>query len=167
MSLLAGTSGAEEQPLAVNFVAVTESLHTAGQPDATHLSGLGARGYGMVVNLAPPTSRGSIETEGRLVAAAGITYVNIPVDWQNPAYADFELFSDVLDHAAGRKVLVHCQMNMRASMFTFLYRVVRRKVPPAEAFQYVRQVWLPQDQWLSFGRMVLQKHNIDFEIPAE
>ena len=49
--------------------------------------------------------------------------MNIPVDWENPQEADFERFSTTLAGAGERRVLVHCQMNMRASMFTFLYRV--------------------------------------------
>lgn len=164
--IMPNISNAQEQPLAVNFVKVTDRLDTAGQPDSDHLSSLAEQGYGLVINLAPPASRGSIATEAGLVAGSGITYVNIPVDWQAPKLADFELFSGVMDQAGGRKVLVHCQMNMRASMFTFLYRVVHDTVPPAEAYRYVSQVWIPKDQWLDFGRMVLKKHHIEFDFPA-
>jgi len=163
--VMSNFSNAQDLDLAVNFVKVTDRLDTAGQPDAEHLGILAKQGYGLVVNLAPPGSRGSIDMEGSLVAGAGITYVNIPVDWQEPKYSDFELFSGVLGQAGDRKVLVHCQMNMRASMFTFLYRVVHDTVPPAEAYRFVSQVWSPRDQWLTFGRMVLKKHNIDFKFP--
>ena len=76
------------------------------------------------MNLAPPTNQGAVADEGKLVAEDGPTYVNIPVSWQQPTYEDFELFSAVMNGARDRKVLVHCQLNMRASAFTFLYRVV-------------------------------------------
>lgn len=151
--------------LAVNFVRVMDKLDTAGQPDREQLSRLAERGYGLVINLAPPDAHGSIETEGKLVAQAGITYVNIPVEWEQPQYSDFELFSGVLDQAGERKVLVHCMLNMRVSIFIFLYRVVHQMVPPAEAYRYVRKVWIPNDQWRAFGHMVLKKHNIDFDFP--
>ena len=75
--------------------------------------------------------------EGKLVAEDGPTYVNIPVSWQQPTYEDFELFSAVMNGARDRKVLVHCQLNMRASAFTFLYRVIHEGVPPEEAMQGV------------------------------
>jgi hypothetical protein len=52
------------------------------------------------------------------------------VSWQQPTYEDFALFSAVMNGARDRKVLVHCQLNMRASAFTFLYRVVHERVPP-------------------------------------
>ena len=58
-------------------------------------------------------------------------------------------------------------MNMRASMFTFLYRVIHDMVPPGEAYRIVRRVWIPKDQWLAFGKMVLQKHNINFDFPEK
>ena len=158
-----GRTNSQEQQLAVNFVAVTERLHTAGQPDSAQLSSLADRGYELMINLAPPTSRGAIETEGKLVAETGIAYVNIPVDWQHPQYADFELFSGILNQSGRRRVLIHCQVNMRASLFTFLYRVVHEKADPREAYRFVTKVWEPQEQWLTFARQVLEKNNIKFK----
>ena len=80
------------------------------------------------MNLAPPSNQGAVADEGKLVAEDGPTYVNIPVVWQQPTYEDFELFSAVMNGARDRKVLVHCQLNMRASAFTFLYRVIHEDV---------------------------------------
>ena len=118
------------------------------------------------MNLAPPTNQGAVADEGKLVAEDGPTYVNIPVSWQQPTYEDFELFSAVMNGARDRKVLVHCQLNMRASAFTFLYRVVHEGVPPEEAMKALRAVWIPRDQWATFTADVLARNNIDFELPA-
>lgn len=153
-----------ESSLAINFVEVTGKLHTAGQPDEERLGQLSQLGYNMVINLAPPTSRGSIETEGKLVADQGIVYVNIPVDWQNPQYTDFDLFRGVLSKAGDRKVLVHCQMNMRVSVFTFLYRVIEENTDPQEAYEYVRKVWEPIDHWKTFANKILSGHGIKYEL---
>ena len=157
---------AEPGELAVNYVAATDRLHTAGQPDADTLAGLADQGFELVINLAPPSNQGAVPNEGKLVAEDGPTYVNIPVDWQQPTYADFELFSAVMSGARERKVLVHCQLNMRASAFTFLYRVVHEGVPPDEAMQALTAVWVPRDQWATFVAMVLERHGIDFALPA-
>src|SRR5262245_3967133 len=157
---------AADPPLAVNYVAATERLHTAGQPTAETLGTLGGKGFQLVVNLAPPTNQGAVADEGKLVAAQGATYVNIPVDWQKPTYADFEMFSAVMNGAEDKKVLVHCQLNMRASAFTFLHRVVNEHVPPAEAYTALKAVWVPRDQWAEFVKMVLAKNNIKFDLPA-
>jgi protein tyrosine phosphatase (PTP) superfamily phosphohydrolase (DUF442 family) len=151
--------------IGVNYVAATERLHTAGQPDAATLATLAAQGFELVVNLAPPNNQGAVPEEGKLVAEDGPTYVNIPVNWQKPTIEDFELFSAVMNGARDRKVLVHCQLNMRASAFTFLYRVVHEQVPPQEAMKALQAVWIPRDQWAEFTADVLARNDIDFELP--
>ena len=70
-----------------------------------------------------------------------------------------------MNGARDRKVLVHCQLNMRASAFTFLYRVIHEKTPPEEAMKALRAVWIPRDQWATFTADVLARHNVDFELP--
>jgi protein tyrosine phosphatase (PTP) superfamily phosphohydrolase (DUF442 family) len=149
-----------------NYVVATERLHTAGQPSAAALATLGEQGFELVVNLAPPNNQGAVPDEGKLVAEHGPTYVNIPVNWQKPTYEDFELFSAVMNGARDRKVLVHCQLNMRASAFTFLYRVVHEKVPPDEALKALQAVWIPRDQWATFTADVLARNHVDFKLPA-
>jgi protein tyrosine phosphatase (PTP) superfamily phosphohydrolase (DUF442 family) len=94
-----------------------------------------------------------------------MAYVNIPVDWQQPTHEDFALFSAVMASAADRKVLVHCQMNMRASVFTFLYRVVHEEVPAADAFEAVRAVWQPNGQWAEFTGSVLERAGLERFLP--
>ena len=165
MAAAACAQGAGADAIGVNYVAATERLHTAGQPDAATLAKLAEQGFELVVNLAPPNNQGAVPDEGKLIAEDGPAYVNIPVSWQQPTYEDFALFSAVMNGARDRKVLVHCQLNMRASAFTFLYRVIHEGVPPEEALQALRAVWIPRDQWATFTAEVLERHAIDFELP--
>ena len=97
-----------------------------------------------------------------LIAQTGARYVNIPVDWKKPTKADFDFFSAVLKDKANKRVLVHCQINMRGSLFTFLYRVVHEKIDPEIAYEKVSLVWVPKDQWLAFAEMILEENNIEF-----
>ena len=147
-----------------NFVEVSKRIDTSGQPSKELLENFTVKGYSLVVNLAPPLSEGSILDEGGLVAQSGARYVNIPVDWKQPSYNDFQFFSDVLNSQTADKVLVHCQINMRASLFTFLYRVVHEEIDPAVALEKMTLVWAPADQWLEFAQMVLDKNNVDYEL---
>jgi protein tyrosine phosphatase (PTP) superfamily phosphohydrolase (DUF442 family) len=168
--LLAAATASAQAPApdaarGANYVVATERLHTAGQPTAAALATLGEQGFELVVNLAPPNNQGAVPEEGKLVAEDGPAYVNIPVNWQKPTYEDFELFSAVMNGARDRKVLVHCQLNMRASAFTFLYRVVHEHVPPQEALQALQAVWIPRDQWAEFTADVLARNHIDFALP--
>jgi uncharacterized protein (TIGR01244 family) len=159
-------AGPPPPSMGANYVVATEHLHTAGQPTAAALATLAEQGFELVVNLAPPGNQGAVAEEGKLVAEDGPTYVNIPVSWQQPTYEDFALFSAVMNAARDRKTLVHCQLNMRASAFTFLYRVVHEGVAPEEAMKALRAVWIPRDQWATFTADVLKRHDISFALPA-
>lgn len=165
--LFAPASSAQQEPLAVNHIVVDDRLHTSGQPQPAALETLAALGFDAVVNLAPPTARDAVAEERDLLESSGVAYTNIPVDFRNPTYQDFERFSEVLQQARDGQVLVHCQINARASTFTFLYRVVHEGAPPAAAFELVRQVWTPIEHWAEFAGMVLERHGIDFDVPRE
>lgn len=164
-SLPAATPFAQDDALAINHIVVDERLHTSGQPQAAALAALAARGFDTVVNLAPPTAQGAVAEERELLESSGVEYVNIPVDFRNPTYEDFERFSAALSRARVGQVLVHCQVNARASTFTFLYRVVHEGVAPAAAFELVKQAWTPIDLWAGFARDVLERHGIAFDLP--
>jgi hypothetical protein len=64
----------------------------------------------------------------------------------------------------GKKVLVHCQMNMRASALTFLYRTIHEKTDPAIAWGDVKPLWTPTNQWAEFIKAQLQVHGIAFPL---
>lgn len=153
----------EHDAAPANFVAVTERIHTSGQPTPSQLGALKGKGYGFVINLATPASASAIAEEGSLIARTGISYLNIPVDFKNPTYEDFEFFSNILRQAGSRRVLVHCQVNKRASVFAFLYRVVHERAAPNDAWKHVASVWELEPQWNSFVRVVLKRHAIAYD----
>jgi protein tyrosine phosphatase (PTP) superfamily phosphohydrolase (DUF442 family) len=146
-----------------NLISISTRIDTAGQPSEEQLIGLKQAGYDMVINLAPPDAIGSIENEGGLVTRTGLAYVNIPVDWNKPDIDDFHLFSDLLDITEHRHILVHCQVNRRASLFTFLYRVVHEHADVDEEYEKVTLIWSPEPHWLEFANNVMSDHRIDFE----
>ena len=154
----------QQAALAPNHVVVDERLHTSGQPEAAMLGTLAAQGFDTVVNLAPATVTSAVPNEGEVLTASGVSYVHIPVDFRNPTYADFERFSAALERDRTGQVLVHCQVNARASTFTFLYRVVHEQAPPDEAYALVKQVWTPNEQWTRFAEDVLGRHGVEFEL---
>lgn len=86
------------------------------------------------------------------------------MDWDRPRAEDYRLFSDILSNSGGRKVLVHCQTNKRASLFTFLYRVLHDGAEQEEAIEAVHQVWIPEEHWQTFIRDILSAQGIDYDI---
>jgi uncharacterized protein (TIGR01244 family) len=151
---------ASEPP--ANLVVIDEHLATSGQPSPEQLDALADSGYELVINLAPPTSMGSVPDEGYRLASGGITYVNIPVDFRAPRPRDFQQFGELLKGNRDRSVLVHCQINKRASVFTFLYRVTQLGVDPDEAIEQVYAIWVPDQGWSDFIDAVLAEAGIDF-----
>ena len=61
-----------------------------------------------------------------------------------------------------RKVLVHCQVNMRASTMTFLYRVTVGNEKADLAYDSVARVWSPEGPWKQLIVTELKKAKIDF-----
>jgi protein tyrosine phosphatase (PTP) superfamily phosphohydrolase (DUF442 family) len=148
---------------APNVVPISPRLVTSGQPSADALSRLGAQGFGAVIYLAPPTSSDAVAGEAEIVRKQGLEFVNIPIEFGNPTDADFESFIAAMDRLSDRKVLVHCQVNMRASTMTFLYRTIVRREKPELAYESVARVWSPRGPWKSLMVSQLQKAAIVFE----
>jgi protein tyrosine phosphatase (PTP) superfamily phosphohydrolase (DUF442 family) len=148
---------------APNIVPIAQNLVTSGQPTKASLSSLGEQGYGAVIYLAPPSVPDAVRDEGAIVGEQGLTFVNIPIRFGNPTEQDFELFAGALNALRNKKVLVHCQVNMRASSMVFLYRVLVGKEDPERAYQAVEKVWSPDGKWKQFIVTMLQKHGVAFE----
>lgn len=148
---------------APNVVPISARLVTSGQPTAQALSRLSQQGFGAVVYLAPPTVPDAVPGEAEIVRQQGLEFVNIPIAFGKPTQADFESFVQVMNRLEGRKVLVHCQVNMRASSLTFLYRVIVGKDRPEQAYEAVARVWSPQGPWKSLMVSQLRKAGIEFE----
>lgn len=131
-----------------NFQVVSERLSSSGQIGYDQIPLLRDEGFDVVINLAIADEARNGQ-EGFLVAGAGLTYIHIPVDWEAPQLADVEMFFDVMQANADRKVYVHCFANMRASAFVYLYRTMVEGVPEAEARSTMNEVWDPDDveQW--------------------
>ena len=123
-------------------------LGTGGQVAYDQIQSLKDAGYDVVVNLAP-ASNGANALEGYLATEAGMTYVHIPVSWQEPNMRDLQMFFDVMEANRDRKVFVHCFANMRVSAFVYLYRTLVEGVDEDEARADLEEIWDPgsQQQW--------------------
>lgn len=162
------TLAAEPPPVAAtieapNVVPITPRLVTSGQPSAEALSRLGAQGFGAVIYLAPPTSSDAVPGEADIVRRQGLEFINIPIEFGDPTDADFQAFVVAMNRLGDRKVLVHCQVNMRASTMTFLYRTVVGREHPDLAYESVARVWSPRGAWKRLILAQLRNAAIDFD----
>ena len=133
------------------FLEISENLSTSGQVGYDQIEFLKDAGFEVVINLAPADeSRNGLE--GFLVTQQGMSYIQIPVSWQNPSQRDLQLFFDVMKANADRKVFVHCFANMRVSAFVYLYRTLHQDISEEKAKEDLAKIWDPYslDQWASF-----------------
>lgn len=147
-SVIFQLSAASDKALqAPNVVPISPMLVTSGQPTAASLQQLAAQEFGAVIYLAPPTVSDAVAGEADIVRAQGLEFINIPISFGNPSATDVDAFFAAMKHLQGKKVLVHCQVNMRASSMTFLYRTIVLKEKPEVTYEAVNKVWSPSGPW--------------------
>lgn len=130
-----------------NYLEITPRLGTAGMPTADQIESIADAGYQAVINLALDESPGAISDERERVTRLGMKYIHIPVVWESPQISDLEQFFTIMQQLAGYKVFVHCVLNMRVSVFVYLFRVISLKEDPEVAFQDLLEIWQPDDTW--------------------
>jgi protein tyrosine phosphatase (PTP) superfamily phosphohydrolase (DUF442 family) len=141
-----------------NFLIINDHLATAGMPSATQLIAIAQAGYQVVINLALSDSPGALENEAQILMENGCTYVHIPVVWESPTLEKLDQFFQTMDKYKSKKVFVHCVMNMRVSIFVYLYRILRLNQSPEKATIQVLQIWQPDDVWENFIRNAITAH---------
>lgn len=146
-----------------NLVTIDERLTTSGQPSKEWLGQLKSQGFEAVIYLVPANVPDAVRDEALVVSGQGMVFVHIPIEVANPTERDFETFAAMLTALSPRKVLVHCQINLRASTMVFLYRSIVAKEDPRTAYEAVSKVWVPDGPWQRLIQEQLHKHGIAFD----
>ena len=109
-----------------NFHQVNARLFRGGQPSALAWPGLSARGVSTVIDLCRPGEH-DVAEEARAVEAAGMRYVNIPLEgFAAPSSATVTSILEQVD--AGDTVFVHCKRGMdRTGTVVAAYRIARER----------------------------------------
>ena len=141
-----------------NYVKVSDSIATSGQPTKEQFLAIKDSGYQIVVNLALPTSTNALEDEKQVVEDLGMQYVHIPVVWENPKIEDVEQFFSVMTVNNDKKTFVHCAANMRVSAFMYLYRRLHKGMSDEDAKKDLYKIWVPNDTWQKFIEQVLERY---------
>jgi uncharacterized protein (TIGR01244 family) len=129
-------------------------ITTSGQPTEPQLAEIAALGVRCVINLGLHSHPKALPDEAASVAALGMSYVHIPVDFQNPTEPDFAAFCATLEACRDSPVHVHCIANYRVSAFFYRYRRDVLGVDPAEAETALHALWQPDAVWGAFIQRV-------------
>jgi protein tyrosine phosphatase (PTP) superfamily phosphohydrolase (DUF442 family) len=133
-----------------NWRRLDRRITTSGQPSEDQLRAIRELGVTHIVNLGLHSHERALPDEAASVAALGMTYVHIPVDFEHPTEADFSRFCEVMAETADAPVHIHCIANLRVS--AFLYRYLRDVAGQhdADARTLMDTVWRPGGVWASF-----------------
>ncbi|MBD2302088.1 protein tyrosine phosphatase family protein [Nostoc sp. FACHB-87] len=141
-----------------NFLQISDTIATSGQPTAEQFAAIKAAGYQLIVNLALPTSSNALANEQEIVASQEMQYIHIPVVWENPTLEDATKFFGVMETNSDKKIFVHCAANMRVSAFIYLFRRIHQGVSDAVAEQDLHKIWVPNEVWQKFIQQVLNTY---------
>ena len=146
----------------LNRIDYSPSLTTAGQPTETELPLIASAGYDRVIFLAFTNHPKAVAHEDDIVRDQGLQFIHIPVEWESPSAADFAAFAAVMQTFGSGRTLVHCEVNFRASVFGFLYRVLYEGADVSEAMSLMQSIWVPNDTWEAFIARVMSDKGIDY-----
>lgn len=134
----------------LNWRRWSDQITLSGQPTEDQLRGLRDAGVTHVINLGPHDNNGALPDEPASVSALGMSYIYIPVDFENPTDQDFAAFCQAMDRCAGQVLHVHCIYNARVSAFFYRYASERRGGDPNAAFALMDGIWRPGGVWAEF-----------------
>ena len=133
-----------------NWRRLDDRITTSGQPTEPQLADIHALGVRHIVNLGLHTHDKALPDEAASVGRLGMTYIHIPVDFQNPTDQDFEQFCSVMERLKKVPVHVHCIANYRVSAFLYRYRRDVLGLDEAKARGEMEAIWHPEGVWAAF-----------------
>lgn len=143
-----------------NYIEYSPTFASAGQPSVEQLNAVKAAGFEKIIYIAFTNGRTAIASEDAIVKELGMDYVHIPVIWDAPTKSDYYAFASTMQQEPGRKTLLHCAANFRASAFSMLYRVLHEGVSVADAKADMNKIWLPNETWKNLIFAVLEDNGL-------
>lgn len=141
-----------------NYREYSPNFASSGQPTKTQLEQLESEGFERIIYIAFSNNGNAFADEDVIVKELGMEYVHIPVVWDKPSASDFYAFADVMKRYPDKKSLLHCQVNYRASAFSFLYRVIYQDISVTAAKADMNSVWQPNETWRKLIFSILEEN---------
>ncbi len=140
----------------LNYVKINELISTSGQPKVEELELIANEGFEVVINLAVPTTSNALENEDKIVSSLNMSYIHIPVDFENPKISDLKLFLNILQALGANKVWIHCAKNYRVSAFMYVYHKYILHTPFEEIDLSIFEKWQPSLVWQELMKVQLE-----------
>ncbi len=158
MVLIEKTPAMSELTGIPNFLKLTDQVWTGGQPWLEHLSKLKDAGIKVVINLRAHAEHQGAREETK-VKELGMSYFNIPVDFQAPDELDADDFLKLTDEQLKNgPVFIHCTAAIRVGAFWMIRRVLRDGWELDKALEEANRIGLRNNAGLTeFAKDYIQK----------
>jgi protein tyrosine phosphatase (PTP) superfamily phosphohydrolase (DUF442 family) len=140
----------------LNYIKINELISTSGQPKIEELELIANEGFEVVINLAMPTTSNALENEDKIVSSLNMSYIHIPVDFENPKLSDLKLFLNILQALGANKVWIHCAKNYRVSAFMYVYHKYILYTPFEQIDLSIFDMWQPSSVWQELMKVQLE-----------
>ena len=141
----------------LNYIKVNELISTSGQPNIEELKYIANEGFEVIINLALNCSSNALENEDKIVSDLNMTYIHIPVNFENPKLSDLKLFLTILQSLEANKVWIHCAKNYRVSAFMYVYHKYILHTPFEQIDLSIFEVWQPNLSWQELMKVSIEK----------
>ena len=140
----------------LNHIKINELISTSGQLKIEEFELIANEGFEVVINLAVPTTSNSLENEDKIVFNLNMSYIHIPVSFENPKISDLKLFLNILQSLGANKVWIHCAKNYRVSAFIYVYHKYILHTPFEEIDLSIFDIWKPSLIWQELMKVSIE-----------
>jgi protein tyrosine phosphatase (PTP) superfamily phosphohydrolase (DUF442 family) len=133
-----------------NYIQVAENIASSGQPNEKQFKEMAKQSYEVVINLAMPDSDEAIPEEGNIVTSLGMSYIHIPVPFDDPSVVHLRQFIKLMEAVSDQRVWIHCVVNYRVSAFLYQYQRLVLGLAEQEAKKAMLRSWEPNEVWQRF-----------------
>mgnify|MGYP003435495836 FL=1 len=140
----------------LNHIKINELISTSGQLKIEEFELIANEGFEVVINLAVPTTSNSLENEDKIVSNLNMSYIHIPVSFENPKISDLRLFLNILQSLGANKVWIHCAKNYRVSAFIYVYHKYILHTPFEEIDLSIFDIWKPSLIWQELMKVSIE-----------
>lgn len=134
-----------------NYQWENDILSTAGQPSEAEFGLIAENGFSIVINLRPESELVELFfNEGKVIRNLGMEYHQIPMTFDDPNRELLEKFIEVMKQAEGKKVFLHCRMNIRVQALLAIYRIVELGWEKEKALEGFREMVEIPPVWEAF-----------------
>ena len=140
------------------FNSVSDKVSTGGQPTPAQYIDLAREGYKTVICLREPGEY-DMAAEEAAAKSKGLTFINIPVNKENPKPEQVDKFLAALSSPKVFPVFIHCGTGNRVAAFWMVRRVVVDKWDLEDAEREAKLVGLKTETMKQFALNYIKAHN--------